>query len=207
MNKGILGLVLAGGQGRRMGGRDKAQLVIGGETLVKRAVRRLGPGVDRLLISGETDYGLGCGHLPDRTDGARGPVAALHAVQRWGAAHPEAGIAAVLTVPVDVPFFPDDLVARLAATGSAAMAATAKRVHPTLAFWPLDTLAAAAPLLATAGGLPMQRLAEAVGATVVPFDDEDAFLNINRPQDLARAEALLAAASRRRKPGLSDRGA
>ncbi|RMD90564.1 MAG: hypothetical protein D6807_01485, partial [Alphaproteobacteria bacterium] len=71
----------------------------------------------------------------------------------------------------------------------------------------LDALAAAAPLLATEGGLPMQRLAETVGAVIVHFEDENAFLNVNQPQDLARAEVLLAAASRRQKPGFSDRGA
>ena len=188
----ILGLVLAGGASRRMGGCDKALCRLGGEPLVARVTRRLQPQVDRLMISGPADYGLGHATLPDRSDGARGPAAALHAAYRWCAEHRGAGIGAVVTVPVDGPFFPRDLVARLASHGVATIAETACGPHPTFACWPLDALAAAAPLLAAPGGLALRRLADAVGAQAVHFGEEEAFFNINTPADLARAETWLA---------------
>ncbi len=188
----VLGLVLAGGESRRMGGRDKGRLLLAGEPLIARVTRRLAPQVDRLMISGPTDYGLGYKILPDLPFGARGPAAALHAACHWCAEHPQADIAAIATVPVDGPFFPPDLVPRLGAAGGAAIAETARGPHPTFACWPLDALAAAAPLLATPGGLALRRLAAAVGAKAVRFTEEAAFLNINTPADLARAEALLA---------------
>ena len=187
----VLGLVLAGGASRRMGGRDKARLTLGGVPLIVRAAERLAPQVDRLMISGSSDYGLDCDTLPDRPDGARGPAAALHAALCWCAAHPQAAVAAIATVPVDGPFFPQDLVRRLAAHGGATFAETARGPHPTFAYWPLDALSAARELLAAPEGLALRRLVEAVGAEAVRFTDEDAFFNINSPADLARAEARL----------------
>ncbi len=191
MRGNILGLVLAGGASRRMGGHDKALCRLGGEPLVSRVARRLAPQVDRLMISGSSDYGLDCDTFPDRPDGARGPAAALHAALCWCTAHPRAAVAAIATVPVDGPFFPHDLVRRLAAHGGAAIAETADGRQPTFAYWPLDALSAARALLAAPEGLALRRLADAVGAEAVRFNEEDAFFNINTPADLARAEAML----------------
>ena len=127
----LFGVILAGGQGRRMGGADKALLRLAGVTLVARAVERLEPQVERLAISANGDAGrfgwLGLPVLAD--DEAKGPLSGVLAGMDWAAG---LGARAVVTVAVDCPFFPGDLVPQLAlaAERSAGGVALARWARP-----------------------------------------------------------------------------
>ncbi len=175
-----------------MGGADKALLILGQTTLIARAVHRLQSQVTPVAISANGDparFGLvGVPVLPDAQP--MGPLSGLLAGLDWAA---EIDADAIVTVAVDTPFFPADLVARLLqAGGKAAIATCAGRAHPTFGLWPValhrdlrDTLAR--------GDAKLMRFAEGVGAVQIAFDpaDPDPFWNLNTPDDLIRARAVL----------------
>ncbi len=139
----VAGLVLAGGRGRRMGGRHKAFLELGGETLVARVARRLRRQVRHVAISANERQdelrAFGEVVLEDTIPGFAGPLAGVLAGLEWlRGAHPD--IAWLLTVAVDTPFFPHDLARRLLlaaqkANAEVALAADERRRHPVFALW------------------------------------------------------------------------
>lgn len=193
----IAGIILAGGLGSRMGGRDKALLELGGEPLHARAARRLAPQVAFLALNANGDAARFGDRAPPvvRDDGeaGAGPLAGVLAGLRWAAARDPA-CAAIVTVAVDTPFFPDDLVRRLAGAGarSAAIvtAASGGRRHPTVSLWPLAIADDLAAHLASGGSRRMTAFVDAAGHARVdfPFDGGgDPFFNINTPADLAAA--------------------
>src|SRR5262245_37442665 len=122
-----IGLILAGGRSQRMGGRDKAFLPLAGTDLVRRALARLAPQCDRVIINAnhatERLAELGASVVIDTVTGYAGPLAGILAGLDWLADH--APGAALLTVPVDGPFFPNDLGARLLAVAKSTGAAIA----------------------------------------------------------------------------------
>lgn len=192
MTGGIAGLILAGGRGRRMGGVDKALLSLADETLVARAARRLAPQVSRFAISANGDPGRLGVDVPVLPDGIAdaGPLGGVLEGLGWAAV---AGFDALATVSVDTPFFPRDLVARLAEAGGAAIAATgedgAPQWHPTCALWPVDLRGRLKDWLLL-GDRKVMLFAEAEGARPVFFDDARAFFNVNAPEDVETARAL-----------------
>ncbi|HKN11024.1 MAG TPA: NTP transferase domain-containing protein, partial [Pseudomonadota bacterium] len=118
-----LGVVLAGGLARRMGGGDKARLRIGGRTILERVLARLGPQCAALILNanGEparfADTGLAV--VADSVPDFAGPLAGILAALDWAAAHAPR-LTDVVSVPGDCPFLPDDLVARLLSARAAA---------------------------------------------------------------------------------------
>ena len=107
----IFGVILAGGTGRRMGGTDKALLRLGGRTLLSRAIERLEPQVEQLALSANGEAARFGGALPVLPDaGGAGPLAGVLAALDWAA---PLGATAVVSVAVDTPFFPGDLVPQL----------------------------------------------------------------------------------------------
>jgi molybdopterin-guanine dinucleotide biosynthesis protein A len=173
-----------------MGGADKALLLLGGETLLMRAERRLGAQVAEVVVSANGDPGrLGTGRavLPDPVGGFVGPLGGVLA----GLAFAEArGAAGIVTVAVDTPFFPEDLVARLGSAGGLAVAEAGGRWQGTFALWPIGAREAVAAMLAR-GERKLRAVAEALGGVPVAFDSPDAFFNINTPGDLAEAQRML----------------
>lgn len=181
----VAGLILAGGQGRRMGGADKGWVLWQGRPLIEHVIARLRPQVDALVISANRHldrYGS-LGHAVVEDDQARfgafsGPLAGMLAGLRQGAAPWTA------VVPCDAPDLPLDLVQRLcaAARGGArpAVAVCAGRREPVFCLLP----ATLAPALGAALDAGLRRPADflqAAGAIEVPFDDAQAFLNLNAP--------------------------
>lgn len=184
-----IGLILAGGRSRRMQGQDKALLAIQGETLLAHVIRRLRPQVDALILNSNaapvtfSAYGLPV--LPDHLTGFLGPLAGIHA----GLLHyPEDHL---VTVAVDLPFLPPDLVTRLRAglsTKSCAYASDGQ--HHALALLWRPGMAAGVEEYLLRGGRSLKDYLATHGQAV-QFDqpqDRGLFCNINTPDDLARAE-------------------
>ena len=190
----ILGVVLAGGQGLRMGGADKALLSLGGRSLVSRAVIRLAPQVAGLAISANGDAGrlahLGLPVLADR-DADLGPLSGVLAGLDWAAG---LGARAIVTVAVDTPHFPTNLVAGLCAAADGAdipvLARSPGGDHPTFGLWPVALRGSLRAFLASGEKARLRGFADAHGARRADFCDAG-FENLNTPDDLARARARL----------------
>ena len=196
-----LGVILAGGQATRMGGGDKGLLSLGGQTLLARVIERLEPQVAQVALNANGDAarfaGLGLPVVPDSIDGFAGPLAGVLAGLDWAAAQ---GADAIVTAAADTPFFPCDLVPQLLLAGEGmthplVLAATpdAKRGrarHPTFGLWPTalrDDLRGA-----LAGGLRKVVLwTDKHDGREALFPQEQAFFNVNTPDDLEKAEAML----------------
>lgn len=189
----IFGVILAGGSGRRMGGVDKAALMLGGETLMSRAIGRLEPQVERLAISANgkvARFGFGLPVLVD--EAPLGPLAGVLAALHWAA---PLGATAVVAVAVDTPFFPGDLVPQLCLAAESsptglAIAASAKD-HPTCSLWPVALGPALAAFLGSGANPKVMDFATAQHCARARFQSEAAFRNINTPEDLADAAAAL----------------
>jgi len=192
----IFGLVLAGGAGRRMGGADKALLPLAGRSLLWHCLARLEPQVEAAALSANGDAarfaGFGLPVLPDDMT-SLGPLSGLLSGLRWAAAR---GASALVTASVDSPFLPGDLVPQLclAAEGAAsgvALAESGGKMHPTFGLWPVTVEPALRGFLASGAKPRVLDFARAQGAVPAAFPDPEAFLNINTPEDLARAEILI----------------
>lgn len=183
-----------------MGGRNKALLHLGGEPLLSRVIWRLRDQCAPIAINANCDPDLLSGWdlpiLPDPIAGFPGPLAGVLAGMEWAAG---IGVDAVVSVSVDTPFLPLDLVHRLReAAGSQGIAVAASegeggrmRDHPTCALWPValrDDLRQAIE----SGLLRPGQYAAAHDPGRAVFDSRpvDPFLNINTPDELARAERL-----------------
>ncbi len=193
----IFGVILAGGQGRRMGGADKASLRLAGRSLAAHAVDRLEPQVERLAISANGDparlSALGLPVLAD--DQPQGPLSGVLAGLDWAAPF---GATSLVTVAVDTPFFPGDLVPRLILASDPsglAMARSGGNDHPTLAIWPVGVRDDLRAFLASGAKAAVRAFADARGAGRADFPKDGAFMNLNTPDDLSRAEALIRGAA------------
>jgi molybdenum cofactor guanylyltransferase len=197
MNNLIAGLVLAGGQSRRMGGGDKFQLDLHGQTLLERAIARLKPQVGDLAISANCDPALlgayGLPVLPDAPPSGRGPLAGTLAGLDWAADN--TGARYLVNVASDTPFFPADLVARLLqAVGNdlerIALASSNGRTHPVFGLWPVTLRRPLREWLGNERSLKVTDFVESHQWTVCDFafdSDADPFFNINTPDDLTAA--------------------
>lgn len=202
----VTGALLAGGRSTRMG-RDKGLVEIAGKPMIVHAIARLRPQVQRIVIVANGEPARFAGTcLPvvaDTVEDHAGPLAGLHAALEWAVSEtPEARF--VATVPVDTPFFPDDLVARLAAAlkekgASSAVAACGSALHPVAGLWDVALIGEVENALQS-GVRAMSRFAEMQESAVVAFPMTevggvaiDPFFNVNTPAELAQAEALLAA--------------
>jgi molybdopterin-guanine dinucleotide biosynthesis protein A len=185
---GVTGIVLAGGQGRRMGGVDKGLQLLHGRPMVEHVLARLAPQVGEILINANQNLEAYArfGHrvVPDAIGGFAGPLAGLHA--GLGAAkHPLA-----LTVPCDSPFLPADLFFRLndrLQKNDLAVAKTGDQAHPVFSLVRVSVLEHLAKFLA-AGGRKIDAWYSTLNIVEVPFDDEaEAFRNINTREELNNA--------------------
>lgn len=184
----ITGVVLAGGQGRRMGTVDKGLVELDGKPLVAHVIGRLAPQVGALVINANRNHDryatFGYPVLSDAITGFAGPLAGLHAAMA-GAATPF-----VLTSPCDSPFLPADLAARLANAlanerADIAVARTFAQPHPVFALVRCAVLPHLERFLAD-GGRKIDMWYASLPTTEVAFDDEaDAFRNINTAAELA----------------------
>ncbi len=200
----VVGVVLAGGLSRRMGGGDKALLKLGGKPILDRVIERARPQVRPLVLNANgdparfDDYDLPV--VADVIEGFAGPLAGVLTGLDWAAAKaPDCPW--LVSFACDAPFLPADLVSRLLSAAEAegadmACAASAGRRHPVFGLWPVRLRQALRRAMTEDAVRKVDvwtaeyRLA-AVGFSADPVDP---FFNANRPRDLAEAERLLAAA-------------
>jgi len=185
----ICGLILAGGQGARLGGVDKAFLPLHGRPLIEHVLARMAPQVAHVAISANgilrrfAAYGLPV--LPDAPDYAgKGPLAGVAAGLDWAQG---LGADALLTVPVDTPFVPAEFCQAL--QPAPAVACHAGRQHHLAALWQVGFLPALAAFLSEPGSYKVRDALALMAARAVNFPgDMDPFLNINTPGDLTAAQ-------------------
>jgi len=195
-----VGVILAGGLARRMGGGDKGLRLLAGRPLLDHVLARLRPQVERVVLNANGEPARFAQWtlpvIPDAVSGERGPLAGVLAGMLWTQRHcPD--IADIAAVPTDAPFIPHDLVVRLRrererAGAAIALAASGGRQHPVIGLWSVRLAAQLAAALADGEGR-VGAWAAAQGAVTVewPMPGHDPFLNLNRPEELAEAERLL----------------
>ncbi|MEL7254684.1 MAG: molybdenum cofactor guanylyltransferase MobA [Pseudomonadota bacterium] len=192
-----LGVILAGGLATRMGGGDKGLLTLGDAPILTHVMDRLAPQVADMALNANGDAArfdaFGLPVLPDSIDGFAGPLAGVLAGLDWAAGK---GAEAIVTVAADTPFFPCDLVPRLqlAAEGMVhplVLSRTPDGRQPTFGLWPValrDDLRAA---LQDGMRKVVLWTDKHAGRTAMFDDPGEPFFNVNTPDDLARARAML----------------
>jgi len=192
-----LGLVLAGGLARRMGGGDKALLRIGTATILARVLERLGPQCGRMIINANGDPArfavTGLPVIADDVPNFAGPLAGVLAGLDWAAAHAP-GIDYVTSVPGDCPFLPRDLVGRLHAARAdggkpLACARSGEWRHPVVALWAVALRDDLRRALTQEGLHKIEVWTARHGVAIAdwPTTPVDPFFNVNTPDDAAEA--------------------
>ena len=192
----IAGVILAGGESRRMGGQEKALLNVGGIPILKRIIQNLAVQCNPVVIIATGDLTrfstFGITAIPDSR--SLGPMAGLAAALDW-LANENPCVSHVLSVPCDIPFLPFDLVAQLSAMlrpdTFAACAASGGRLHPVIGLWPLSARHA---LQESVSRMDLSFHACLAGKNVATVEwhghPYDPFFNVNTPEDLAEAEQI-----------------
>ncbi|MEM6616800.1 MAG: molybdenum cofactor guanylyltransferase MobA [Pseudomonadota bacterium] len=201
----VVGVVLAGGQSRRMEGVDKALVPVGGTRLINRAIERMTPQIGEIVLSANGDASrfahLGHKVIVDEMPGFQGPLAGILAALDWARSHdPQTRF--VASVAVDTPFFPTDLVHRFVGTvgHSDKMIAIAKsgdRNHATFGLWPVGLADDLREHLTTQDNRKVMDWVETQEHTTVVFPgmvldgvEVDPFFNVNAPDDVDTANAI-----------------
>ncbi|TPL71661.1 molybdenum cofactor guanylyltransferase MobA [Mesorhizobium sp. B2-3-15] len=197
-----LGVVLAGGLGRRMGGGDKPTRVIGGRTMLEHVIDRLAPQCDGLLLNANGDPArfarFGLPVAADTIESYPGPLAGILAALDWTAGN-RPGVEWVVSAAGDCPFLPSDLVARLQRArikekADLAVAASGGQAHPVIGLWKVALRDELRHALTNEGLRKIDRWTTRFGLATVswPVGPVDPFFNANTVEDLAEAERLAA---------------
>jgi molybdenum cofactor guanylyltransferase len=196
-----VGILLAGGLARRMGGGDKALCKLGGVSLLAHAVAALRPQCDGLVLSANGDPARFAGFdvpvVADDVPGFRGPLAGILAGLDWIAARGPA-VPLAISVPADTPFLPGDLAARLMDARAKdnvviACARSGGRTHPAVAVWPVSIRNDLRHALVVEDMRKVEAFLQNYRHAIADWSIEpyDPFFNANDPSDLAAAETIL----------------
>jgi molybdopterin-guanine dinucleotide biosynthesis protein A len=196
-----LGVLLAGGLARRMGGGDKALRRVGGRTILERVIERLGPQCTGLILNANGDparfAAAGLPVVADTVPDFAGPLAGILAGLDWAAEHrPE--IAWVVSAAADSPFLPRDYITRLHAAREAAGAALAcaesgGRSHPVNGLWSVNLREDLRRSLVVEDVRKIDRWTGRHGVALAgwPIEPIDPFFNANTPEDILEADGLV----------------
>ena len=196
-----VGVILAGGQSRRMGGVDKALIPLGGMTMIERAIARASVQVPDVIINANGDpkrfAHLGLPVVADPIGGFVGPIAGILAGFAWMRANrPKARWLASFSC--DTPFFPMDMVERLvqkarSERATVAVAESDSQQHHIFAVWSADIATSSEEVLVRRGMRKMGDFIAIFPNVHLSFaaDPIDPFMNINTPEELAHAEAYI----------------
>jgi molybdenum cofactor guanylyltransferase len=194
-----LGVILAGGLARRMGGADKTRIRVGDATILEHVLARLRPQCARVILNANDTARFADAGLPvvaDSVPDLPGPLAGILAGIDFAAAQtPEIGW--VVSAPSDCPFLPRDLVprlhqARLDASATIACAASGGRRHPVIALWPAALRKDLRRALTEEGARKVGEWSARYAVAIAdwPIVPVDPFFNVNTPDDVAEAERL-----------------
>ena len=206
----VVGVLLAGGRSSRMGGADKCLLPLAGRAILAHIIERLRPQVSDLVINANGDparfAAFGLPVIEDRLGDHAGPLAGVHAGIEWARANrPDCPF--VITAATDTPFLPADLVSRFHSAMAKdeprlLVARSEEGIQPVFGLWPVS-LASELEQSLKRGRQKASDWVRQHGAEEVFFPAMetggraiDPFFNINRPEDLAEAEALLKESAR-----------
>jgi molybdopterin-guanine dinucleotide biosynthesis protein A len=199
MSNAVLGVLLAGGLARRMGGGDKCLRVLGGRTILDHVIERVRPQVVDLVLNANGDPArfvrFGLPVAADVIEGFAGPLAGVLTGMEWARSH-RPDCAWTATIATDTPFLPQDLVARLQAAARAADLACASsngRTNPVFGLWPVRLAEELRHAMVEEQIRKVDVWTARYELAVVDFPATpfDPFFNTNRPEDLAEAERLL----------------
>src|SRR5262245_46542356 len=196
-----LGLVLAGGLARRMGGGDKIMLRVGGATILKRVLDRFQPQCASLVLNANGDparfASTGLPVVADSISDFAGPLAGILAGLDWVSAH-ASQIEWIASVPGDGPFLPRDLVVRLhdvrlARGKPLACAQSGGRRHPVAGLWPVNLRTDLRHALLAEDVHKIELWTARHGIATAEWSDQpvDPFFNVNTPDDAVAAEAIV----------------
>jgi molybdenum cofactor guanylyltransferase len=195
-----LGVVLAGGLARRMGGEAKWRIQIGGASILDRILQRMRPQCSGLIFNANSSAETappGLTAVSDSVPGYPGPLAGILAGLDWAARNaPE--ISWLVSVPSDCPFLPSDLVTRLHQArqnnddAELACAESAGRRHPTVALWPIRLREQLRAAITTQQVRAVHEWTARYPLAVAAWVDTpvDPFFNVNTPEDAAKAAEL-----------------
>jgi molybdenum cofactor guanylyltransferase len=197
-----VGVILAGGLARRMGGGDKPMREIGGRTILDHVIERLAPQCDGLVLNANGDparfASFGLPVVADPVEDYPGPLAGVLAALDWVAANrPDAEW--VVSAAGDCPFLPRDLVdrlhrARVAENAELAVAVSGEQTHPVIGLWSVGLREELRHALVEEGIRKIDRWTARYRLATVPWPAEpvDPFFNANTIDDLGEAERLAA---------------
>ena len=197
-----LGLVLAGGLARRMGGGDKARIKIGGASILQRVLACLSPQCSRVIINANGDAArfadTGLPVVADSVPDFAGPLAGILAGLDW-AAQNTPNLEWLVSVPGDCPFLPKDLVTRLhearaTANVRLACARSGEWRHPVVGLWPVKLREDLRHALIDENlhKIELWTARHGIAIAAWPTTPIDPFFNVNTPKDVAQAEAIAA---------------
>ncbi|MEM8976000.1 MAG: molybdenum cofactor guanylyltransferase MobA [Pseudomonadota bacterium] len=209
----IVGVLLAGGLSRRMGGGDKSLLDVAGQSMMQHVIDRLSPQVRQLAINANGDpdrfQAFGLPVVPDTIDGFVGPLAGVLAGMRWAATLAEPA-RWVVTASTDAPFIPEQLVEQLRGQldredAAIALARSGGHLHPVIGLWPVE-LADDLEAALHDGVRKVLHWTDRHGIVAVGFpfvavggEEVDPFFNANTPEELDRARELVQRGGLRRE--------
>lgn len=196
-----LGVLLAGGLARRMGGGDKPMKTIAGRTILERVIERLKPQCDQIILNANGNASrfasFGLPVVADTIEGFAGPLAGVLTALDWTAAH-RPDVEWVLSTATDCPFLPHDLVARLqhariSKGAQLAVAASGDQVHPVIGLWNVALREDLRHALVVEDMRKIDRWTARYKLATVTWPDKpiDPFFNANTIEDLAEAERLV----------------
>ena len=198
----VIGVLLAGGLAKRMGGGDKCMRTLAGRPLLEHLIDAVGPQVDAMILNANGDvdrfaaYGLQV--VADVIEGYAGPLAGILTGLDWAAENaPDAGW--VVSLATDAPFVPADMVARMmtaimAEDAEIACAASGGRTHPVFGLWPVGLCGDLRAAMINEDTRKIDMWTARYKLAVVEFEEtngRDPFFNVNRPENLAEAERVL----------------
>ena len=193
----IGGLVLAGGKSRRMNFNDKSFKKIGDSSLIEIVIERLKPQVNIIAINSNTlDNNRKFNDLVvlnDSISGYLGPLVGVLTGLEWLKSRKE-NFTWLITIPVDSPFFPDDIVnsfVKNLGDEKIIVAKSKEQIHPVIALWSLDLIEPLRKAI-TNDTRKIDEFTKKIKMKVVnfPIIDYDPFFNINNENDLLIAKKI-----------------
>jgi molybdenum cofactor guanylyltransferase len=197
-----IGVLLAGGLARRMGGGDKPMRLIGGRTILDRVIARLQPQCSEMILNANGDparfASFGLPVVADSVADFPGPLAGILAGLDWVATN-RPGVSWLLSAAADCPFLPRDLVAQLHRTRAEqnarlAVAASGEQSHPVIGLWDVGLREELRHALTVEDIRKIDRWTARYKLTTVtwPAEPLDPFFNANTADDIAEADRLAA---------------